>query len=430
MRAQALEHLSEQTLEDYRQRLLSAEEKSAVHDHVADCEDCRLRFKRRLYSTDDEKAEAGKRLINILTSLREERLRQEPPHINEEVATPLPLIPKGESAREFRRPRLRYVAALAALIIVGGLIMVPRYQRIEDVADHNSPFAYSYESPPPKNRAENQANEVLPPKPPVITNTNSAQHVATERPSDRRNSSTGEPKRIARLPKLNKRLNDAGSVIALDQEGRVAGLESAPPSFQQAARQALNGRIDVPPVVAELRSEESGVTRSTNVPNVKKARVVLIEPVNRIIRTERPTFKWEALPSSKYYLVKIVDNEFNSLEQSNKLTETQWTATKPLSSEVKYYIWQVEAYAEEGGEPILISSSRVKVLDQAKAQELRVAETEYANSHLLLGSLYAQAGLLDEAEREFQLLLRANPKSPVAQRLLRTVQERKQPPSK
>jgi hypothetical protein len=40
------------------------------------------------------------------------------------------------------------------------------------------------------------------------------------------------------------------------------------------------------------------------------------------------------------------------------------------------------------------------------------------------GVFYAQAGLLDEAEREFSVLLNANPKSPVAQGLLQSIKRR------
>jgi hypothetical protein len=43
----------------------------------------------------------------------------------------------------------------------------------------------------------------------------------------------------------------------------------------------------------------------------------------------------------------------------------------------------------------------------------------------VLGVLYAQAGLLDDAEREFSALLRANPKSEVARKLLSNVRATK-----
>jgi hypothetical protein len=66
------------------------------------------------------------------------------------------------------------------------------------------------------------------------------------------------------------------------------------------------------------------------------------------------------------------------------------------------------------------------ILDQAKANELAEAKNASAGSHLTLGILYAQAGLLDDAERELQALLRANPQSSLAQKLLRSVKAKRQ----
>jgi hypothetical protein len=41
----------------------------------------------------------------------------------------------------------------------------------------------------------------------------------------------------------------------------------------------------------------------------------------------------------------------------------------------------------------------------------------YAGRRLALGLLYAEAGLLDDAERELKALLVANPQSPIAKSL-------------
>jgi hypothetical protein len=62
------------------------------------------------------------------------------------------------------------------------------------------------------------------------------------------------------------------------------------------------------------------------------------------------------------------------------------------------------------------------VLEQAKANELARAKRLFGTSHLTLGLLYADAGLLSEAEREFRLLRAANPNSELARNLLRQVQ--------
>jgi len=65
-------------------------------------------------------------------------------------------------------------------------------------------------------------------------------------------------------------------------------------------------------------------------------------------------------------------------------------------------------------------------MDQAKVNELAKAKRAYASSHLTLGLLYAEAGLLKEAEQELRLLRKANPNSELARTLLRQVQALRQ----
>jgi hypothetical protein len=65
--------------------------------------------------------------------------------------------------------------------------------------------------------------------------------------------------------------------------------------------------------------------------------------------------------------------------------------------------------------------AKFRILDQAKADELKQAQRIYAGSHLTLGVLYARYGLLDEAERELLALRIDNPDSAIALRLLAKV---------
>ncbi len=50
--------------------------------------------------------------------------------------------------------------------------------------------------------------------------------------------------------------------------------------------------------------------------------------------------------------------------------------------------------------------AKFKVLEQSQANELERIKKTAANSPLTLGVLYAQAGLLNDAEREFETLLK------------------------
>ena len=108
---------------------------------------------------------------------------------------------------------------------------------------------------------------------------------------------------------------------------------------------------------------------------------------------------------------------------SDSLAATRWAVPTPLARG-RTYVWQVRA-VKGGGEVVAPppEGPRVKfrVLEQAKLEEVERARRSQPNSHLVLGVVYAEAGLLEDAEREFAALVRANPRSPAARKLLGSV---------
>src|SRR4029077_9817890 len=108
---------------------------------------------------------------------------------------------------------------------------------------------------------------------------------------------------------------------------------------------------------------------------------------------------------------------------SPQLTSNLWTS--PPLSRGRVYAWQVKA-TKEGQEVTAprppAPQAKFRVLDQAKTDEIVRARRAYPSSHLTLGLLYANAGLLREAEQELRLLQKANPDSEIVRSLLRQVQ--------
>jgi len=122
-------------------------------------------------------------------------------------------------------------------------------------------------------------------------------------------------------------------------------------------------------------------------------------------------------------VVEVYDELFTFADASPQITGLSWTATQPLKRGGIYY-WQVKA--TKGGREFKAPSrgapqAKFRVLDAARASELMQARRAYGSSRLMMGLLYAQAGLLDEAEREFRVLQKANPNSELIQRLLKQV---------
>ena len=104
------------------------------------------------------------------------------------------------------------------------------------------------------------------------------------------------------------------------------------------------------------------------------------------------------------YVVEVYDPQFNLVATSPQQTGNSWTTTLPRGN---VYSWQVKAIKE--GQEITsprppAPQAKFRVLDQTKANEIANAKRAYGTSHLTLGLLYADAGLLKEAEQEFRLV--------------------------
>jgi hypothetical protein len=214
-------------------------------------------------------------------------------------------------------------------------------------------------------------------------------------------------------------LNDKGRQVAIEQ-GRLTGIEGLPPEIEQAVKSALvNQQVKKTAIPKELITREEVLMGG----NDGKKTFRLLHPKGRISESDRPTLTWGALEGATGYVVTVYDADANQVAKSPSLTTTHWTLPGALKRGV-IYSWEVTARREN--EEIIAPAppappAKFKVLEQTKFDELNRAKRAY-DSRLVSGTLYARAGLFDEAEREFKSLVAANPKSGLAKRLLRSVQ--------
>ncbi len=219
---------------------------------------------------------------------------------------------------------------------------------------------------------------------------------------------------------LIAQLQDGQRLITLNQQGELTGVDSLSPAQQQMIKAALmTQRIERSPMLAGLKRNGSALMSGSD----EELKFAVIAPIGKVELTDRPTFRWAALPNATNYTVEIYDEQFNLVTSSPILTATTWTIPQPLNRGA-LYAWQVKAKKDEQ----TITSPRppapqakFRVLSQVKANEIAQARRTVRTSPLMLGLLYAEAGLLDEAEAEFRALQQANPTSPVARRLLANV---------
>jgi len=96
-----------------------------------------------------------------------------------------------------------------------------------------------------------------------------------------------------------------------------------------------------------------------------------------------------------------------------------WTPASVLKRGV-VYSWTIRAVNQNGGVSSLTSQGKFKVLAEdgnRKLNRLKIA----SQSHLALGLFYAREGMIAQAEREFGVLVKENPDSALAKRLLSEV---------
>jgi hypothetical protein len=419
-----VEHLTQKQIEDYSKYRLGPTELLTVDDHVADCEACRLRVEagvngdaaffalhgetfgdestvhltaeqtaeyvdknlsgEALQVVTDHLAGCGQCLLAIedLRAFRNEVApsldrEYQPALITPSVAKESWFIKFGSLFRLSPIPAFGgAVLAILLLAVVAWLVWRTPNERQPQIAE--APTPVSQPSP---------SVEPVTPQPQPVT--------------------------------VVAQLNDGGRVLTLDQEGKLSGADDLPANYRNLVTKALSTqRIEKSSQLQGLTRPPSSLMSSDN----QKDQFTVLEPAGSVLLTDKPAFRWSTLEGATGYVVEVYDAQFNLVTSSPQLSNPSWTTTLPRGN---VYSWQVKAIKE--GQEITsprppAPQAKFRVLDQAKVNELARAKRAYGSSHLTLALLYADAGLLREAELELRLVLKSNPSSELARKLLRQVQ--------
>jgi len=234
--------------------------------------------------------------------------------------------------------------------------------------------------------------------------------------SGTRNAPSQPPDQLSVLLVVD--LVDGDGRVALDSNDKLSGLESAPLQIQNEVRSALKSEhVKAPPFVASLKGVPGRLMGGN------RADYGLRNPVATAVESATPTFRWNAVEGAENYTVTIYDAGSRKVLTSGPISKSAWKAASALERG-RTYSWQVRAI-KDGHEvlmpPPAAPDAKFRIIGQNKLQEIQLARKSHAKSYLVLGVVYAEAGMLDESEAEMQKLLDANPKSPVARSLLRSV---------
>ena len=215
-------------------------------------------------------------------------------------------------------------------------------------------------------------------------------------------------------------LKDNDREIRLDQGGKLTGLEEFDESAQKMAWAALAGETLAKPNVLDNLSPPP--IKLSGQPAADGFQ--LIGPLGRVVTEQRPNLKWRELKGATSYVVSLFDKDFNRVAESPPLSKPTWRLAVPLQRG-QTYSWEVTA-VKDGKEitaPVAPAPrAQFKVLEADKLNALTKLKGQRPASHLALGLTYARLGLMPEAESEFRQLVKENPDSALAKKLLRTVQ--------
>lgn len=435
------EHLSNEIVERFNSQSLTGGDRGVIYNHILSCESCR----RRVVTSETEAA-----AVAVLTDHFLPRSSEEPYHLDpvaieafvddkldtfdrniaklhledcaecseevtdlrESLATMRAATRKDESYQpQIVAPRRPFVfaapmriAAMVAFIAFAAIALIvvwrwkssgPAQPGADDTTAGSKPTPVV--SPQVPSLTPSPALVIPPPK-------------LAENPPGKGSS---EPRTAAVAT-----IKDGTYEISIDQAGNVVGLPSVPVESREAVKQALTGEpLSRPGVLDEVASVDVSVRASTG----NEERIKIAYPTNTIIQTDRPTLRWAASKTAEAYRIEIADESFRRIAQSEDLTAStqKWTPSVALKRG-QVHTWTIRAVNKGGELSPLTSQGKFKVLSEESVREL--TQLKARRSHLALALFYAREGMIAEAEREFQSLVKENPNSAVVKRLFKEFQ--------
>jgi len=220
-------------------------------------------------------------------------------------------------------------------------------------------------------------------------------------------------------------IRDGSRVIAIARAGHLSGLDSLADRDRAAVEKAFAaGRIEAPAATAGLGAQPGVLMgASPDAPRVK-----LLGPLGAIVEIQQPLFRWVPVAGADYS-VSIYNDRYDQMATSGWIQATEWRATHSLPRG-GIYSWQlkVRRNGEEFTTPVPPApEARFKILPAADEVDLAAARAASGDSHLVLGILYAERGLLEQAEEELRQLRDQNPASSGVAALLASVERLRQP---
>jgi hypothetical protein len=181
----------------------------------------------------------------------------------------------------------------------------------------------------------------------------------------------------------------------------VSELDTLPDSLRDGAKLLLTTETPVPADdIANL-----AVAGGENV----------LRPVSEAVEETQPVLYWSAAFGEPPYSVSVTDEHGQVIARAQGIQNTSWMVLTPLHPGGEY-TWQVAITGAS-------EQASFRVLDDGQVMLWRAMQSAHKDSHLVIGLVAQQLGMLAIAEREYTALTKAFPESTTAALLLNNVSQ-------
>ena len=243
----------------------------------------------------------------------------------------------------------------------------------------------------------------------------SPSQIAAPQPADPDKNAPGP--REDKRPESNR---DQVSTPPARNTGTIArsGTNPVAPKDRDIEQALIARDLAMPSAIEMLDRGTTVVVRGESIP-VESFTVV--RPFATIIPDDRPTFSWIALDGASTYSVSVYDDALHLVKTSEPLTTTRWSIPESLRAGIVYtWIVTTTKNGQEIVAPASPARAEFKIIERSELTQLN-RKLALTHSHAVRGVLYAEAGLLDDAEREFQAHLSLKPGDERVKKLLNRV---------
>jgi hypothetical protein len=181
----------------------------------------------------------------------------------------------------------------------------------------------------------------------------------------------------------------------------ITELDTLPDSLREGAMLLLTTETpELPEAIANL-----AVASGENV----------LRPVSEAVEETQPVLYWSAAFGEPPYTISIADEHGQVIARAQGIQNTSWMVLTPLHRGGEY-TWQVTVAGTT-------EQASFRVLDDGQVMLWRAILEAHRDSHLVVGLVAQQLGMLAIAEREYTAVTKSFPDSNTAALLLNNVSD-------